>query len=82
MSNSAFGSNGAGGPGVAQQIIGATGPRGIQGIQGIQGETGPGGGDFYADGSVPMTGNLDLGGNNIINGNIDSNTVTIDGGLV
>ena len=32
--------------------------------------TGGGAGDFLADGSVPMTGNLDLGGNQIVNGNL------------
>ena len=39
--------------------------------------TAAGGGDFYANGSVPMTGNLDMGSNNLINVNqINSFNIT------
>ena len=41
---------------------------------------GGGAGDFLADGSVPMTGNLDAGGNAITNvGNVDGRDVSGDG---
>jgi len=41
--------------------------------------SGLGGGDFFADGSVPMTGDLDMGGNDIINvGTVVGYTLTVD----
>jgi hypothetical protein len=41
---------------------------------------GAGGGDFLADGTVPMTGDLDIGGNDVTNvGNVDGRDVSTDG---
>jgi len=47
---------------------------------GDKGSDGAGIGDFLADGSVPMTGNFDGGGNNITNvGTVDGRDVSADG---
>lgn len=59
---------GPAGPAGAAGPAGPAGPAGIAGPQGIPGADGADGLDgIQADGSVPMTGNLDLDGNNIIN---------------
>lgn len=51
----------------AANIRGPQGPQGPQGEQGPKGDPGDGSGDFMADGSVPMTGNLQMGGKKITN---------------
>ena len=66
------GSPGVTGPTGSPGVTGPTGSQGVTGPTGSQGVTGPTGaiqtGALLADGSVPMTGDLNINGNNINNG--------------